>query len=75
MAEANLTMDIAQLLLSFLHAWGLDADLDRVCESKLGLLRPMRPISYGLLSRGGRMALLLPTYTYKMFPPLIIENK
>lgn len=34
-------MEIAQLLLSLLHAWGVDNDLDRVCQVKLGLLRPM----------------------------------
>lgn len=34
-------MEIAQLLLSLLHSWGLDNDLDRVCQAKLGLLRPM----------------------------------
>lgn len=59
-------MEIAQLLLSLLHAWGLDVELDRVCESKLGLLRPMRPVCFGLLSRGGHMALILPTYLHDM---------
>lgn len=52
--EANLTMEIAQLLLSLLHAWGLDPDLDLVCEGKLGLLRPMVPVSFGVLSKGGQ---------------------
>ncbi|KAG8181336.1 hypothetical protein JTE90_017504 [Oedothorax gibbosus] len=66
LAEANLTMEIAQLLLSLLHAWGLDSELDRVCESKLGLLRPMRPVCFGLLSRGGHMALILPTYLHSI---------
>lgn len=41
LAEPPHTMEIAQILISLLHAWGLDPDLDRVCESKLGLLRPM----------------------------------
>ncbi|GIY45623.1 WD repeat-containing protein 7 [Caerostris extrusa] len=81
LAEANLTMEIAQLLLSVLHAWGLDPELDRVCESKLGLLRPMRPICFGLLSRGGHMALILPTYLHAIQdgkaiePPPPIEGK
>lgn len=39
--EASHGMEIAQLLLSLLHTWGLDHDLDRVCQVKLGLLRPM----------------------------------
>uniref|UniRef100_A0A1B6CWJ7 WD repeat-containing protein 7 n=1 Tax=Clastoptera arizonana TaxID=38151 RepID=A0A1B6CWJ7_9HEMI len=60
--EANLTMEIAQLLLSLLHAWGLDPDLDIVCETKLGLLRPMVPVSFGVLSKGGYMSLILPTW-------------
>ncbi|KAG8267856.1 WD repeat-containing protein 7 [Homalodisca vitripennis] len=55
-------MEIAQLLLSLLHAWGLDPDLDLVCEGKLGLLRPMVPVSFGVLSKGGYMSLLLPTW-------------
>ncbi|XP_076337758.1 WD repeat-containing protein Rbcn-3B isoform X2 [Tachypleus tridentatus] len=74
MAETNLTMEIAQVLLSVLHAWGLDADLDRVCESKLGLLRPMRPVCFGVLSRSGHMALLLPTYMHKSDVPSIKEE-
>ncbi len=51
--EANLTMEIAQLLLSLLHAWSLDPDLDQLCEATLGLLRPMRPVSFGVISKGG----------------------
>lgn len=39
--ETSHGMEIAQLLLSLLHAWGLDKDLDSVCQAKLGLLRPM----------------------------------
>ncbi|KAH6929491.1 hypothetical protein HPB50_000867 [Hyalomma asiaticum] len=72
LAETNLTMEISQLLLSLLHAWGLDPDLDKarlpVCESKLGLLCPMRPICFGLLSRSNHMSLLLPTHMYRMMP-------
>lgn len=53
--EPNTTMEIAQLLLSLLHAWGMDPDLDRVCEGKLGLLRPMVPVSFGVISKGGKV--------------------
>ncbi|CAG0923305.1 unnamed protein product, partial [Notodromas monacha] len=60
-------MEVAQLLISLLHGWGLDPDLDRVCQAKLGLLRPMVPVSFGLLSRGGYMSLFLPTW----FPPVV----
>ena len=53
LCEANLTMELCQLLVSVLHAWGLDPDLDRLCESKLGLLRPRVPISFGVISKAG----------------------
>ena len=56
----NLTMEIAQLFMSMLHAWGLDPDLDRLCINKLGLLKPKCPVSFGLISRAGHMSLMLP---------------
>ncbi|KAK9511220.1 hypothetical protein O3M35_005820 [Rhynocoris fuscipes] len=60
--EANITMEMAQLLLSLLHAWGLDPDLDLLCETKLGLLRPLVPVSFGVISKAGYMSLLMPTW-------------
>uniref|UniRef100_A0A1B0FNG5 WD repeat-containing protein 7 n=1 Tax=Glossina morsitans morsitans TaxID=37546 RepID=A0A1B0FNG5_GLOMM len=60
--EVTHVMEVAQLLLSLLHSWGLDPHLDKVCESQLGLLRPMVPISFGILSKAGYMSLLLPTW-------------
>ncbi|XP_059089612.1 WD repeat-containing protein 7-like [Tigriopus californicus] len=60
--EINLTLEIGQLLLSMLHAWGLDKELDVLAMSKLGLLRPKVPISFGVLSKGGVMSLTLPTW-------------
>ncbi|XP_023288986.1 WD repeat-containing protein 7 isoform X2 [Orussus abietinus] len=67
-SEPNATMEVAQLLLSLLHAWGMDPDLDRVCEGKLGLLRPMVPVSFGVLSKGGYMSLLFPTWQTQLEP-------
>ena len=60
--EINLTLEIGQLLLSTLHAWGLDKDLDRVALNKLGLLRPKLSLCFGLVSKTGAMSLLLPTW-------------
>ncbi|KRT84196.1 WD40 domain-containing protein, partial [Oryctes borbonicus] len=37
-------------------------DLDTVCQIKLGLLPPMVPISFGVLSKSNHMSLLLPTW-------------
>ena len=59
-AHDSIIMEIAQLFMSCLHAWGLDPDLDRLCINKLGLLRPRCPISFGLLSCQGHMSLMLP---------------
>ena len=54
------TVDIVRLLLSCLHAWSLDDDLDESCEDVLGLVRPSRPVSFGLLSKGQCLSLVLP---------------
>ncbi|XP_052817918.1 WD repeat-containing protein 7-like isoform X2 [Mya arenaria] len=56
----NLVMEVAQLFMSMLHAWGLDPDLDKLCLNKLGTLKPKLPVSFGLISREGHMALMLP---------------
>ncbi|XP_055993934.1 WD repeat-containing protein 7 [Sorex fumeus] len=58
--EYNLTMDTAKLFMSCLHAWGLNAVLDDVCLERLGMLKPHCTVSFGLLSRGGHMSLMLP---------------
>lgn len=60
--EYNLTMDTAKLFMSCLHAWGLNEVLDAVCLDRLGMLKPHCPVSFGLLSRGGHMSLMLPGY-------------
>ena len=72
-SDGNLTMEIAQLYMSCLHAWGLDPDLDKLCHSKLGLLRPRCPISFGLLSRGDHMSLLLPGW--QKLPSHIVKDE
>lgn len=60
--EYNLTMDTAKLFMSCLHAWGLNGVLDELCSDRLGMLRPHCSVSFGLLSRGGHMSLMLPGY-------------
>ena len=59
--EAPITIvNIVRVLLSCLHAWNLDDSLDKQCEEILGLVRPCRPVSFGLLSKGGGLSLVLP---------------
>ena len=77
LGETNLTMEIAQIILSLLHAWGLDVNLDRICETKLGLLRPLHPVCFGLLSKAGHMSLLLPMAIARLDQqkPLSVPNQ
>uniref|UniRef100_A0A915Q1S3 Anaphase-promoting complex subunit 4 WD40 domain-containing protein n=1 Tax=Setaria digitata TaxID=48799 RepID=A0A915Q1S3_9BILA len=58
---SNLYMDIAKLCMSLLYAWNLDADLDEVCLKKLRLVKPSMPLSFGIESRQGHLALYMPT--------------
>jgi len=61
-------ISIVRLLLSCLHAWDLDSDLDKACICQLGLVKPTRPVSYGLLSRGHCLSLVLPGWgIHKVF--------
>ena len=52
---------MAQLLLSCIHSWGIDPVLDETCISRLGMLKPVNSISFGLLTRG-RLSLMLPNW-------------
>ena len=57
--------------MSCLHAWGYDKELDLLCQTKLGLTKPKSAITFGVLSRGGYMALLLPGW-HKRFEQVFI---
>uniref|UniRef100_A0A8C3C1J8 WD repeat-containing protein 7 n=1 Tax=Cairina moschata TaxID=8855 RepID=A0A8C3C1J8_CAIMO len=67
--EYNLTMDTAKLFMSCLHAWGLNSVLDELCLDRLGMLKPHCSVSFGLLSRGGHMSLMLPGYNQSVGKP------
>ena len=67
-------VDIVRLLLSCLHAWNLDEDLDKCCEGVLGLVRPCKPVSFGLLSKGGRISIVLPGWGLRQKPHLISQH-
>ncbi|XP_044520522.1 WD repeat-containing protein 7 isoform X1 [Gracilinanus agilis] len=67
--EYNLTMDTAKLFMSCLHAWGLNEVLDEVCLDRLGMLKPHCTVSFGLLSRGGHMSLMLPGHNQPISKP------
>ncbi|XP_065568278.1 WD repeat-containing protein 7-like isoform X2 [Artemia franciscana] len=59
--ECRYALEVGELLLSLLHAWGVDYELDQICQTQLGLLKPVIPISFGLLSKTGQLVLVLPT--------------
>ncbi|CAJ0597261.1 unnamed protein product [Cylicocyclus nassatus] len=65
--ESNLYLDIARLLLSFLHAWNLDKDLDAVCIKKLALNKPKQQLYFGNVSRHGQLSVVLPQRTQRSF--------
>ncbi|XP_044173279.1 WD repeat-containing protein 7-like isoform X2 [Acropora millepora] len=58
--QKNETHFVAQLLISSLHSWDLDPNMDDVCVNRLGLLKPVKPVSFGLVTRGNRFSLMLP---------------
>lgn len=51
--------EAAQLLISCLHSWGLDPEIDETCISKLGLLKPVKLVSFGLLTFS-KLSLIIP---------------
>ena len=67
-------IDMVRLLLSCLHAWNLDDSLDQLCEEVLGLVQPCRPVSFGLLSRGGCMSLVLPGWGLRLRQRYVSHN-
>lgn len=65
--ESTLYLDIARLLLSLLHGWNLDSDLDAVCIKKLALNKPKRQLYFGNVSRHGQLSVVLPQRTQQSF--------
>eukprot|EP00794_Sanderia_malayensis_P009425 gene9425-10411_t len=55
----EISHEIAQLLLSCIHGWGIDPSLDTTCIEKLGMMKPRLPVSFGLLTRG-KLSLMFP---------------
>ena len=53
---------LSTLLVSLLHPWSFDRSVDEICSSRLHMNRPNRLLSYGILSRGEHLALILPCW-------------
>lgn len=66
MLDIDSAIDIAQIVVSCLHAWELDGPIDKLCKDKLGLLIPRFSVCFGVLSQHGHMALFLPKISDKV---------
>uniref|UniRef100_A0A1X7TEZ2 Uncharacterized protein n=1 Tax=Amphimedon queenslandica TaxID=400682 RepID=A0A1X7TEZ2_AMPQE len=69
-----LTISSPRLLVSCLHAWNLDNSLDKECEDTLGFVRSSCPVSFGLLSKGGGLSLVLPAWGLVKESPSPVHN-
>ncbi|GMS89618.1 hypothetical protein PENTCL1PPCAC_11793, partial [Pristionchus entomophagus] len=60
--ESTLLHDLARIVLSLLHGWNLDEDLDRVCAKKL-LLQPIARVpTFASSTRGdGKTCIFMPS--------------
>ncbi|XP_014436077.2 WD repeat-containing protein 72 [Pelodiscus sinensis] len=58
--DVKITTDTAKLLLSCLLPWGLDKELDNHCVRYLDIFRLQCPVSFGLVSNGNHISLMLP---------------
>ena len=65
--EVDSALDIAQVLVSCIHAWGMDSSIDALCKDRLGSFVPRQPVCFGLLSPGGNMCLHLPQVCTLLF--------
>uniref|UniRef100_A0A1X7TW56 Uncharacterized protein n=1 Tax=Amphimedon queenslandica TaxID=400682 RepID=A0A1X7TW56_AMPQE len=63
-----------RLLVSCLHAWNLDNSLDKEYQDTLGLVRSSCPVSFGLLSKGGGLSLVLPAWGLVKESPSPVHN-
>ncbi|GMT20536.1 hypothetical protein PFISCL1PPCAC_11833 [Pristionchus fissidentatus] len=60
--ESTLLHDLARIVLSLLHAWNLDDDLDRVCAKKLQLQPIARVPTFASSTRGdGKTCIFMPS--------------
>uniref|UniRef100_A0A183BNY2 WD_REPEATS_REGION domain-containing protein n=1 Tax=Globodera pallida TaxID=36090 RepID=A0A183BNY2_GLOPA len=58
--QQSLYMDTAKLLISLLHGWDFDEEVDRACLNSLKLCRPKLPICFGTVTKKGNLSLYTP---------------
>lgn len=57
---AHSIIKLTRILLSSLHAWNLDIELDSMFQKRLGLFKPKMQISFGHISRHHHITLMFP---------------
>ncbi|CAF1110946.1 unnamed protein product [Adineta steineri] len=53
---------VSNFLVSLLHPWSFDKNMDKVCQERLQLNRTNRFLSYGILSKNDHLTIVLPTW-------------
>jgi hypothetical protein len=53
---------LSNLLISLLHPWLFEKNIDQICYDRLHLNRPNRFLSYGILSKNEHLSIVLPTW-------------
>ncbi|KAI8801576.1 hypothetical protein BJ742DRAFT_684998 [Cladochytrium replicatum] len=51
---------VVQSIYSALMSWGVDEEVDRVCEERLGLAKPGAHVAYCIRGAGGYLSILAP---------------
>jgi WD repeat-containing protein 7 len=52
---------LTQILLSSLHVWSIDSDLDKMFIEKLSFQKPKVPMYFGRVSRGAHLFVMFPS--------------
>lgn len=53
-------VNLAHFLLSSLHIWNIEIQIDKICTEILGLKKPFYPVSFGKISRGAHIFIMFP---------------
>lgn len=57
---AQSIISLSHILLSSLHVWSIDKNLDKLFGDKLDLKKPKYPIAFGRISRGSHFFVMFP---------------
>lgn len=60
LSYAQSILKLTNILLSSLHIWSLDTDLDKIFSEKLSIQKPKYPITFGRITRGAHVFVMFP---------------